>query len=184
MYDATSVQPIVQGILFVGGTQLAPVPTFVGRGVSRVDFVLTSALPATRMYILTLDAGLIGNAGEIAPGAIPLVPVSGPPAVSTVEQALSARCQFAVRGSASNAGAIGGTSVTSVAVSYQSNGTPGVYNASGGPVTPTTDGGDNQLVLVFQNAAGASIDPNGANANGIEIVVYKAAASSTSVGAG
>jgi len=189
MYDAVAMQPIAQGILFAG-TTTPPIPTFFGRGVSAVTrFAPTGAgIPAGSIeYILTLDAGLPGNAGEVAPGTVPIATSAGPPVVftPTAEQAVAVRCQFTIRGSASNTLALNGTNLGPPAVSYLSSTT----NPPASPVVPTTDGGDNLVILVFQSngavsAVGTAIDPNGANANGVEIVIWKVASASTAVGGG
>lgn len=58
-------EPIVQGVVtFVGGA-----PVFNGEGVSFIERAPGFALGG---YILTLDEGLIGNAGAVPPGANPL----------------------------------------------------------------------------------------------------------------
>ena len=188
MYDAVAMQPIAQGILFASITN-PPIPTFFGRGISAVTRIVTVQAPVTTQYWLTLDAGLPGNAGEVAPGTVPIATLVGPPPTftPTPEQAVAIRCQFAIRGAAKNPNAIGGTNITSTAVTYVSAVTPVIAPA---PPVPTTDGGDNQVVLVFQNAAGGSIDPNPGltapigNANGVEIVIWKVASASTAVGGG
>ena len=68
-----------------------------------------------------------------------------------------------MRGASDNALALNGTSITSVAVSYLNT-----------PVTsPSPDNAFTQVRLVFQNAAGASVDPTDAIAAGAEIIIWK-----------
>jgi len=65
----TEFQPIVQGVVtFLPG--IPTVPTFNGEGVS--DIARPVGFPAGA-YLLTLDEGLIGNAGAVPPGANPLI---------------------------------------------------------------------------------------------------------------
>ena len=79
-YAAAPVQPIVQGLLTVAGTT----PSFVGKGVSAVTRV------GAGDYKLQLDAGLLGNAGEVVPASmrtlVTLRGGSGAPPVTTITQ--------------------------------------------------------------------------------------------------
>lgn len=65
-YSANLFESIVQGVVtFVGGD-----PVFNGEGISDIVRVPGFSLGA---YLLTLDEGLIGNAGAVPPGANPLI---------------------------------------------------------------------------------------------------------------
>jgi hypothetical protein len=157
------LQCIVQGLLTVSGAQAVKplTPTFAGRGVS--DVVRVAGTNPTIAYVLTLDEGLPGNAGEVVPegGAYPaaLVPGAGSGASSlTNVPTPDIRCAFAIRGSSTNA-VIGGTSIASIAVSY---------------ITPGPDGGFTQVQLIFQDTTGTAVDPTDAVAAGIEILIQKA----------
>jgi hypothetical protein len=160
-YAATSVQPIVQGLLTVSGAA-APspnVPTFTGKGVSAVARVVVAG---NISYVFTLDAGLPGNAGEVEPtgAAYPAaqVPGAGSGASSTTNvPAPDMRSYFAVRGS-STAAVPGSTTITSTAVTW---------------LAPGADGGFTQFKLVFLNAAGVTVDPSDLVAAGVEIVIGK-----------
>jgi hypothetical protein len=88
------LQAIVQGLLTVSGTT----PTFSGRGVSAV------ARSGLGTYVLTFDAGLIGNAGEVDPTKI--------------------RSLITLRGS-STATITGGVETTGVGITYITPGTDG-----------------------------------------------------------
>ena len=156
------LQCIVQGLLTVSGPLATKpnVPTFAGRGVS--DVVRVSGPPIA--YVLTLDEGLPGNAGEVVaeggPYPADLVPGAGAGASSlTHVPTPDIRCSFAIRGSLTATPA-GGTTITSIAVSYI---TPG-----------PDDGGFTQVQLIFQSGA-VAVDPGDINAAGIEILIYKAA---------
>lgn len=108
------------------------VPTFSGRGVSDV------ARFAAGVYDLTLDEGLIGNGGEIDPA--------------------KARAIVTVRGSATNA-LTDGTTITSVAVSYN---------------TPGADGGMTVMRITLAGGSPlAVIDPTGTDAGGVEVILFK-----------
>lgn len=160
------LQCIVQGLLTVSGANATKplTPTFAGRGVSDVARVVGTN--PTIAYVLTLDEGLPGNAGEVVPegGAYPanLVPGAGTGASSlTNVPTPDIRCAFAIRGSSTSA-VIGGTTITSIAVSY------------GNFTVPTPpDKGFSQVQLIFL-AAGVPVDPTDAVAAGIEIQIYKA----------
>ncbi|HYB24721.1 MAG TPA: hypothetical protein VED41_13045 [Solirubrobacteraceae bacterium] len=65
-YAVTPFQPIVQGV--VTATAVAG-PVFDGEGISSIERV--AGFPAGA-FLLTLDAGLIGNAGAVPPGTSPL----------------------------------------------------------------------------------------------------------------
>jgi hypothetical protein len=97
------------------------------------------------LYTLFLDAGLPGNAGELQAGP----PIVGPEP--------DARTLVTVRGSPTNA-IPGSTSIVSVGVFY-------------GGLSP--DGGDTTILLVFTNAVPAAVDPTGAVASGVEVIVWK-----------
>jgi hypothetical protein len=176
-YAATPVQPIVQGLLTVSGAgappHIADFPTFQGRGVSAV------VRTALGVYLFTLDRGLPGNAGEVAPqgGAYPLnvqpgagagaVAIVGPPALyagltGTNIPIPDVRTSFAVRGS-STAVPPGATTVASIGISWL---TPGSSLPGGG------DAGFTQFQLVFLNGAGAAVDPTDAVAAGVEIIIW------------
>ncbi|HYX21862.1 MAG TPA: hypothetical protein VFA98_13530 [Thermoanaerobaculia bacterium] len=63
-YAVTPFQPIVQGVVsFVAGA-----PVFDGEGVA--DIARAPGFPVGA-FLLTLDPGLIGNAGAVPPGASP-----------------------------------------------------------------------------------------------------------------
>lgn len=160
-YAATSVQPIVQGLLTVSGPLATTpnVPTFTGKGVSAVARVLVGA---NISYVFTLDAGLPGNSGEVEPTgtAYPAaqVPGAGAGASSlTNVPAPDMRSYFAIRGS-STAVIPGSTTIVSTAVTW---------------LAPGADGGFTQFQLVFLNAAGATVDPTDIVAAGVEIVIGK-----------
>jgi hypothetical protein len=68
-YAVTPFQPIVQGVVTIDP---ALGPTFEGEGISSITRVAGFPLGA---FLLTLDAGLIGNAGAVPPG---LSPISDP----------------------------------------------------------------------------------------------------------
>jgi hypothetical protein len=160
-YAATSVQPIVQGLLTVSGPlATAPnVPTFTGKGVSAVARV---AVGPVISYVFTLDAGLPGNAGEVEPtgAAYPAaqVPGAGAGASSLTNVPVpDVRSYFAIRGS-STATPANSTTIVSTAVTW---------------LTPGADGGFTQFRLVFLNAAAATVDPSDINAAGVEIVIGK-----------
>lgn len=160
-YAATSVQPIVQGLLTVSGAA-APsphVPTFTGKGVSAVARVVVAGNIA---YVFTLDAGLPGNAGEVEPdgAAYPAaqVPGAGSGALpGTNVPVPDTRSYFTMRGS-SSAAVPGSSLVTSTAITW---------------LAPGADGGFTQFQLVFLNAAGATVDPTDLVAAGVEIVIGK-----------
>lgn len=64
-YAVTPFQPIVQGVVsFVAGS-----PVFDGEGVS--DIARAPGFPVGA-FLLTLDPGLIGNAGAVPPGTSPI----------------------------------------------------------------------------------------------------------------
>ncbi|HYX20031.1 MAG TPA: hypothetical protein VFA98_04230 [Thermoanaerobaculia bacterium] len=161
-YAATSVQPIVQGLLTVSGAA-APsphVPTFTGRGVSAVARVVVAGNIA---YVFTLDAGLPGNAGEVEPSGVAYPAAQVPGAGSGAELPQTnvpvpdVRSYFTLRGS-SSAVIPGSSTITSTAVTW---------------LTPGVDGGFTQFQLVFLNAAGATVDPTDLVAAGVEIVIGK-----------
>jgi hypothetical protein len=164
-YSATSVQPIVQGLLTVSGTS-APnpgVPSFSGRGVSSV------VRSAAGVYLFTLDAGLPGNAGEVEPigSAYPLtsVPGAGNGASSTTNvPAPDTRTALTVRGS-STAFLAGSSQVEGMGITWLATGT-----------APSKDLAFTQFKLVFtQGLAGATVgvDPTDTIAAGVEIVIWK-----------
>jgi len=65
-YSAYLFESIVQGVVtFEGGD-----PVFNGQGISNIERLVGFPLGA---YLLTLDEGLIGNAGAIPPGTNPLI---------------------------------------------------------------------------------------------------------------
>lgn len=142
-YAAAPIQPIVQGLLTVDPVSL--VPTFTGRGVRAVTRTTAAGPPAQILYTLFLDPGLPGNAGELQ---------SGPPIVGPQPDA---RTLVTIRGSATNV-IPGSTSIASTGVFY------GVLSA---------DGGDTAILLVFTDAVPAAVDPTGAVASGVEIIVWK-----------
>ena len=168
-YAAAPIQPIVQGLLTVSTTP-NHVPTFQGRGVSAVTRVAGPPIA----YVLTLDAGLPGNAGELAPtGAI--YPAAAQPSgagagASSVGAASriptpDARSSITIRGSLTN-GVVGASGIINTAITY---------------ITPGADGGFTQVQLIFQSlTAGAlplvSADPTDAFAAGAEFVLWVDAA--------
>lgn len=162
-YAAAPIQPIVQGLLTVSGSGAGSpnVPTFNGRGISAVTRVAGPPIA----YVLTLDPGLPGNAGEVAaigkayPAA--LVPGAGSGASSTTNIPVpDARCAITLRGSSSN-GVVGGSDIVNTAVSY---------------LTPGTDGGFTQVQLIFSSVSGSSVfaavDPSNTHASGVELVIW------------
>jgi hypothetical protein len=153
-YAAAPIQPIVQGLLTVDPVSLAP--TFTGRGVRSVTRTTAAGPPAQILYTLFLDPGLPGNAGELQPS----LPISVAFPVGFPTQP-DARSLVTVRGSATNA-IPGSTSIANVGVFYS------VPSAG-----PGTDGGDTAILLVFTNAVPAAVDPTGAVASGVEIIVWK-----------
>lgn len=160
-YAATPVQPIVEGLLTVSGASAASpmVPTFTGKGVSKVTRVTVGLFI---YYVLTLDVGLPGNAGELASTgrAYPanLVPGAGSGALpGTFVPVPDPRCTITIRGSSSNA-VPGATGIESTGVTY---------------ITPGPDGGMTQVQLCFLSGAGATVDPTDTFAAGVEIVIWK-----------
>jgi len=79
-YAAAPSQPIVQGLLTVSGST----PTFTGKGVESVT------RSASGDFVLQLDPGLPGNAGELDPdqarSMVTLRGGSGSPPVTTITQ--------------------------------------------------------------------------------------------------
>jgi hypothetical protein len=65
-YSPIIVQPIVQGVVTFPIVLGSPVPTWNGEGISNIERF--GVFPAGA-YLLTLDAGLPGNAGAVQPGA-------------------------------------------------------------------------------------------------------------------
>jgi hypothetical protein len=150
-YAAAPIQPIVQGLLTVAIVAGTPVPSFEGKGVSSVIRTFSST---DIIYTLILDEGLPGNAGELQPG--PVVTGSILPGPQP-----DARTLINIRGSPTNAIA-GGTSIVATGVSY---GMPS--QGSGG------DGGYTAVFLVFTDTTPAAVDPMGAVASGVEIIIWK-----------
>ncbi len=138
-YAATPVQPIVQGVMTVDPITLTP--SFQGTGVSQVT------RSAQGVYQLTLDPGLPGNAGEVAPGA-----AGRPPA-------LDLRTLVNIRGSTYPVP--GGSDISGIGVSY---------------IDPSVaDGGLQQVQLVFTEVeTGLGVDPTGVTSTGIEVIVWTA----------
>ena len=68
-YSPYIFEPIVQGLVTFAPVVLGGGPVFNGRGVSSI--VRAGAFLAGA-YILTLDAGLPGNAGAVPPGVSPI----------------------------------------------------------------------------------------------------------------
>jgi hypothetical protein len=64
-YAVTPFQPIVQGVIVATATGV----TFDGEGISNIERV--TGFPAGA-FLLTLDEGLIGNAGAVPPGLAPI----------------------------------------------------------------------------------------------------------------
>lgn len=147
-YAAAPIQPIVQGLLTVDIVGGVPVPTFQGKGVSAVT---RTAGGVQIVYELTLDEGLPGNAGELQPSPIDL----GPPLVLGPQP--DARTLINIRGSLTNV-IPGGTSIVATGVTYAVAG---------------MDGGFTEVLLVFTDATPAAVDPTGAVASGVEIIVWK-----------
>jgi hypothetical protein len=116
-------------------------PSFLGTGVSKVT------RSAQGVYQLTLDPGLPGNAGEVAPSI-----AGGPPAPNL-------RSLVNIRGSTSPVP--GGSDISGIGVSY---------------IDPSVaDGGLQQVQLVFTaNTTGLGVDPTGASASGVEVIVWSA----------
>lgn len=162
-YAAAPVQPIVQGLLTVSGpTAGTPhAPTFNGRGISAVTRV------ALGTYVLTLDPGLPGNAGEVAPtgAAYPaaFVPGAGLGASSTTKiPAPDVRAALTIRGTTTQAVVPGGSDILNTAVTY---------------ITPGADGGFTQIQLIFSGlTAGAlpmvAVDPTDIHASGVEMIFW------------
>jgi len=142
-YAAAPIQPIVQGLLTVVIVDGVPTPSFAGKGVSAVTRTVT---PTTIIYMLFLDVGLPGNAGELQPGPTVLGPQP------------DARTLVNIRGSISNI-VPGGTSIVATGVTYA--------------VPSLVDGGDTAILLVFTNDTPVAVDPMGAVASGVEIIVWK-----------
>ena len=138
-YAATPIQPIVQGVLTVDAITL--VPTFFGTGVSK------ATRSAQGVYQLTLDPGLPGNAGEVAPAI-----AGGPPA-------LNLRSLVTIRGSTFPVA--GGSDIAGIGVSY---------------IDPSaSDGGLQQVQLVFTEIeTSLGVDPTGQTATGVEVIVWTA----------
>jgi hypothetical protein len=61
-----SLESIVQGVITYGGTPGSPV-SFSGEGIA---FIERPPLLANGAVLLTLDEGLIGNAGALPPGIL------------------------------------------------------------------------------------------------------------------
>lgn len=164
-YAAAPVQPIVQGLLTVSGAGAGTqhVPTFNGRGVSAVTRVGGPPIA----YVLTLDPGLPGNAGEVAAVgqayAAALVPGAGSGASSTTKiPAPDVRSALTLRGTTTQGVVAGGTDILSTAVTY---------------ITPGADGGFTQIQLIFSSlTAGAlpmeSADPTDTHASGVEMIFW------------
>lgn len=171
MDSPLALQVIATGLLTVSGAG-APKPldpTFSGRGISAVTRITAGAPVGSIAYVLTLDEGLPGNSGEVvAEGqAYPLaqVPGAGLGATSlTNVPTPDIRCVCTIRGSTTNTLALNGTTITSISVNYIN--TP--------VLSPSADGGFTQIQLVFQDAAGAAVDPTDAICAGIELIVFKA----------
>ena len=142
-YAAAPIQPIVQGLLTVDIVGGVPVPTFHGKGVSAVTRTMAGA---DIIYTLFLDEGLPGNAGELQPGPTILGPQP------------DARTLINIRGSLTNA-IIGGTSIVATGVTYAQ--------------PSLADGGLGAVLLVFTDAVPAAVDPTGAVASGVEIIIWK-----------
>jgi len=143
-YAAAPIQPIVQGLLTVAIVNGTPTPTFEGKGVSGVT---RTALPGGDIvYTLTLDEGLPGNAGELQPGPT----IVGPQP--------DARTLINIRGSLTNV-VVGGTSIVATGVTYAE--------------PSLTDGGLATVLLVFTDTTPAAVDPMGAVASGVEIIIWK-----------
>ena len=115
------------------------------------SFLGTGVSSVTRsaqgVYQLTLDPGLPGNAGEV------------PSSAAGVPSAVNLRSLVTVRGSTSPIP--GGSDISGVGVSY---------------VDPSVaDGGLQQVQLVFTaGATGLGVDPTGASATGVEVIVWTA----------
>lgn len=161
MDSPLALQVIATGLLTVSSSL---VPTFSGRGISSVTRVTAGAPAASKTYTLVLDSGLPGNSGEVVAEGVAypaaLVPGAGTGATSTTNiPTPDIRCLCTIRGSTTSILALNGTSITSIAVNY---------------VNLSADGGFQAIQLVFQDAAGAAVDPTDLVAAGIEIVVFKA----------
>jgi hypothetical protein len=168
-YAATSVQPIVQGLLTVSSAATGSKPTFTGKGVASITRVVTAGNPA---YLFVLDDGLPGNAGEVESdgAAYPLaqVPGAGTGALpGTNVPVPDTRSYFAIRGS-SAATPPGSTTIVATAITWLNGSTDTVP-----PTAPSVDGGVNVFQLMFIAVAGATVDPNDLNAAGVEIVIGK-----------
>ncbi len=154
-YAAAPVQPIVQGLITIVVINAVPTPVFQGKGVSSIQ--RTPVTPSTPVvspagdFVLILDQGLPGNAGEVQPTNPNTVPPTPPQP--------DARTQVQLRGSLT-AAVPGGTSIDEIGVSY-------VF-----PSPAPGDGGFTAIRLVFA-AAGAPTDPSLVAANGAEVIVWK-----------
>jgi len=147
-YAAAPIQPIVQGLLtIVAG---APVFTGVGATVKR-----TTGGAALGDFTFTLDPGLPGNAGELAPTG-----TFSPPVPGITVAAPDPRALVTMRGSLTNA-VPGATSINGIGVSYNTPSAP-----------PLGDGGDTTVRVVL-TVAGVATDPTGTAASGAEIVIWK-----------
>ncbi|HYX22231.1 MAG TPA: hypothetical protein VFA98_15415 [Thermoanaerobaculia bacterium] len=156
-YAAAAVQPIVQGLVTIPSGVPGGAILFSGKGALPAG----SRLPAfpTGVIILTLDAGLPGNAGAIEPVPAPVtVPRLAAPFAPLARTLLTMRSP-----------AIGvPTTIVSVSVAY------GNFT-----VPAPADGSLRQVAITLANTAGALIDPipvggeAPGGADGFEIIVWE-----------
>jgi hypothetical protein len=156
-YAAAAVQPIVQGLITVSA--LGGVVSFTGRGALLVPSAQASPNGVGRdnthpqgVFVLTLDQGLPGNAGEVEPtpdGALT-------PAAPLPRTLVDVRAPIV-------AGAPTVTTLISVSVAY------GNFT-----VPAPADGGLRQVMIVVSTSGvvGGLADPFTPNANGLEVVVW------------
>ena len=144
-YASAPVQPIVQGLVTIPTNTPGGAVVFTGKGVSSIIRDPASPLGA---FILTLDAGLPGNAGALQE----FPDVIG----ATAPFAPDARTMVTVRGNAAVSPPT--TTITQIAVAYLT------------PVNPAV--GITQIEVVL-SIAGAPTDPVGAGGSGFEVIVWK-----------
>lgn len=157
-YAAAAIQPIVQGLVTVPSGVAGSAILFSGKGALPAG----SRLPAfpIGVIILTLDAGLPGNAGAIEPVPAPV----------TVPKLLTPPAPLARTLITMRSPALGSpTTIDAISVAYGNFTVPA-------PV----DGSLRQVAITLADTAGALVDPIPAGtappftgANGFEIIVWE-----------